>query len=54
MRGSCWRILGRNELKMEEVVIAMVLAEIYVAYKRELTVMVNPIENRSGNCVLKG
>ncbi len=54
MRDWCWQIPGYNESKTEEVVIAMVLAEICVAYKCKFTAMTNPIANHSGSCVSKG
>jgi len=54
MRGSDWQFLGGNESKTEEGVIAMVSAEIRVAYNHDFLAMTNPIANRSGSRVPKG
>ena len=47
-------ILGCNWLKTKEGIIAMVLAEIRVAYNRDFIAMTKPIANRSGSGVPKG
>ena len=49
--GLVLAILGCNWLKTKEGIIAMVLAEIRVAYNHNFMAMTNPIANRSGSQV---